>query len=210
MRTSASAVFSSASSPPLPTNGACAGGGAAVGQRPEHPNHLRRGRPHPRLATEEARAQIVEIRRDAGDLFRRARRDVVLLREQDLQPRPFERRAAGQRFEEEHPHRVQVGLGPDARAGHRLLRRHVDRRADDRVPRGAGPIELGHETEVEQHHAAACLDANVARLHVAVNHPRVVQRRETERELAHARTEALFVEAMRDRFSVVGRARSAG
>lgn len=85
--------------------------------------------------------------------------------------RARERDVSAEEFVQQHPERVQVGVGAD-RAAHRLLGRHVGGRADGRAGVGeAGGVGVhdGGDTEVEDGDRAVLLHHHVARLEVAVD-----------------------------------------
>ncbi len=85
--------------------------------------------------------------------------------------RSRERHVAAEQLVHQHPERVQVGVRAD-RAAHRLLGRHVGRRADGGAGVGqAGGVGVhdGGDAEVEHGDGAVLLHHHVARLEVAVD-----------------------------------------
>jgi len=106
----------------------------------------------------------------------------------------FERAEARQRVEQRRADRIDVGARIDRSTDRALLGRHVRARAQHLAHaghrRGARRRGLHHElrhAEVEHlhdvAHRAGRLEEDVPRLHVAMDDPRAVRRRETRKEL---------------------------
>ena len=106
------------------------------------------------IELQELVAQLVEVGRRAGHQVAHAGHGRRLAVEQDLRVRAAEKVRAGQGFVEHHADAVPVARRTDL-AAHRLLGRHVGRRADDlHRPGQVVPSEVGDEAEVEDDHPA--------------------------------------------------------
>ncbi len=129
-----------------------------------------------------ASASWTSARRSTGtsgrDVAERARlADEVLLEDLEHGGRvalEAERVRARERLVEDDAHRVDVG--PRVRgAGVELLRRHVERRAEEALVAGRGPaLQLG-DAEIDHLHHVGRGDQDVRRLEIAVDHALAVR-----------------------------------
>ena len=90
---------------------------------------------------------------------------------------PCEGRRPGQQVEQHGAHGVDVGAGIDLVAAERLLRAHIQRRADDVAGLGdvGRGLEVLHDPEIHQQRpAGAGLDHDVLRLEIAMHQPVLV------------------------------------
>ena len=147
-----------------------------------------------RAAPEQADAELFEVVRRARHERGGAGGLVPLLHgDSSACSQSLERELPGQRLEEHHAERVPVARGGGRPLPLGLLRRHVPGRAEDAV----GLPARGHEAEVDHHHAPLARDEDVAPVEIAVDAPRVVERRDAHGEIADRGAQPRLVERAR-------------
>ena len=158
-------------------------------RRAEAPEDLGARGPSLGLDAPELEAELVEIGGDAGRGGRGRLRLVQELGAEDVGDRALRGEAAGERLVEHHADRVPVARRRRRLAAD-LLGRHVRGRAAGAVVALTRVAPVGGEAEVEDDDAAVARDHDVARLEIAVQLARGVERREPRRELGQRLAEA--------------------